>query len=123
LNPPNGTFEFKLFAQLIHAVPAFSLCSVLSARFKFCVNTAEASPYGVIRVSDHVVLVFKPDDDTNETKDFFLHDLRGRVDIDKDGGFDEVAFCSLAFTANLDLGTCIFSGLDVGHDMLCVFVC
>ena len=43
LNPPNGTFECKLFTQLIHAVPALNLCAVLIAQLKFCVNTAAAS--------------------------------------------------------------------------------
>ena len=58
--------------------------------------------YNVVRLSDHVVLIFELDDDTDRTEDFFLHDLHRRVDIGKDGGCDEVAFCSLALTANLE---------------------
>jgi hypothetical protein len=44
LNPPNGTFACSWFTQLTHAVPACSLCAVVSARLMSCEKTAAARP-------------------------------------------------------------------------------
>ena len=73
----------------------------------------------VVRLLDHIVFVFELDDDTDGTEDLFLDDLHRWVDVGEDGGLDEVAFCSLTLSADLDFGPCLLSGLDVGHDTLC----
>ena len=74
--------------------------------------------HGIIRLSDHVVVVLELDDDADWAKDLLLHDLHVFASLGEDRGLDKVALVAPSLAAEVHLGALLLTRVDVVHDAL-----
>ena len=68
---------------------------------------------GAVADPDSVFFRLELGDRADGAEDLLLHDLHILTNVGEDGRLDEVALVAVALTANLNLGTCLLTFVDV----------
>lgn len=82
------------------------------------VHGGSESISGRVTELDHLLLGLEFGDGANRTKDLFLHDLHVLGNIGENSGLNKITLVTLAVAANLNLRTCVLTGLDVSVSAL-----
>lgn len=77
---------------------------------------------GGVAQTNRVGFVLEFRNRTHGAEDFFLHNLHVFLHIGEDGGLNEVAFFAVALSANFNLGTLLFAGIDIAVGVSNIYV-
>lgn len=75
-------------------------------------GSSKAEGSGVAQ-TDRVGFVLEFCNRTHGAEDFFLHNLHVFLHVGEDGGLNEVAFFAVALSADFNLRTFLFAGIDI----------
>jgi len=73
---------------------------------------------GVVRLVQHVALIFKLDDDANWPENLFLDDAHVWPRLCEDGRLDPVALRAMSFASEVNLGALLLARINVTHNAL-----
>ena len=81
------------------------------------VNGGREAVGGGIADLDGILFCLEFRNGAHGPENFFLDNFHVVTDVGEDGGFDEVANVAVTFTADFDLGSCFFAGVNVSRIM------